>query len=281
MNKSLVTQDKMAAFREFLAVGEKAGSTVEKYLRDVSAFAAWNGSQALSREAVLEYKTRLQESGYKPGSVNSMIVSLNRFFDFLGRPELKLRTLKLQRPIYCPEEKELSRSEFERLVLTARRRGKARLEMLLQTLVATGIRVSELPFITVEAAKAGKATVSLKGKIRPVIIVDRLRRLLLAYAKGQGISSGPIFVTRSGRPMDRTHVWREMKGLCQAADVDPRKVFPHNLRHLFARIFYQAKKDIVKLADVLGHANVETTRLYVISTGAEHRRYLESLRLLV
>lgn len=281
MEEKLITAERIEEFKAFLIAEEKAENTVEKYLRDVRAFAAWQGRRPVTKENVVEYKAKLLDSGYAKGSINSMLVSLNRFFCFLSWHELRVKTLKRQRQIYCPEERDLSWQEFERLVQAARSGGDERLEMLLQTIVATGVRVSELRFITVEAAKAGEAAVSLKGKTRPVIIVEKLKKLLLAYAKKRGITGGPIFITCSGRPMSRTNIWREMKRLCQKAGVNPGKVFPHNLRHLFARVFYKAKRDIVKLADVLGHASIETTRLYVISTGAEHRRYLESLPLLL
>ena len=281
MGEKLITMEKVEEFKTFLIAEEKAENTVGKYMRDVRAFAAWQGRQPVTKEKVVEYKAKLLDSGYAKGSVNSMLVSLNRFFCFLSWHELRVKTLKLQRQIYCPEEKDLSWQEFERLIQAARSGGDERLEMLLQTIVATGVRVSELRFITVEAAKSGAAAVSLKGKTRPVIIVKKLKKLLLSYARKRNIVSGPIFITRSGRPMSRTNVWREMKRLCEKAGVSPSKVFPHNLRHLFARIFYRAKQDIVKLADVLGHASIETTRLYVISTGAEHRKYLESLPLIM
>lgn len=281
MGEKLITMEKVEEFKTFLIAEEKAENTVEKYMRDVRAFTAWQGQRPVTKEKVVEYKAKLLESGYARGSVNSMLVSLNRFFGFLSWYELRVKTLKLQRQIYCPEERDLSWQEFERLIQAARSDGDERLETLLQTIVATGVRVSELRFITVEAARAGEAAVSLKGKTRPVIIVKKLRKLLLGYARKRNIVSGPIFITRSGKPMSRTNVWREMKRLCKKAGVNPSKVFPHNLRHLFARIFYRAKRDIVKLADVLGHASIETTRLYVISTGAEHRKYLESLPLLI
>ena len=281
MEEKHITEKGIERFREFLEEEEKAENTVEKYMRDVRAFCLWLGKRSATHEAVTDYKAELISGGYAAGSVNSMLISLNRFFDFLNRQELKVKTLKLQRQIYCSEEKELRREEFERLVQAARKRGDERLEMILQTIVATGIRVSELKFITAEAVKGGEATVSLKGKIRPVILVGKLKKLLLTYLKRHKISTGPIFITRTGKPMNRTNIWRAMKNLCREAGVSPGKVFPHNIRHLFARIFYKAKKDIVKLADILGHTSIETTRIYIISTGAEHRRYLESLRLIV
>ena len=275
-----ISRERIEAFCAHLVAEEKAENTVEKYLRDVKAFARYLAGNAATKETVLSYKSELL-SAYAPVSINSMLVSLNRFFDFCGWQDLKVKTLKVQRQAYCPEEKELTRREYERLVETARRCGNERLALVLQTLCGTGIRVSELRFITVEAAQAGEATVSLKGKTREVLIVRKLQRLLLAYAKKHGIESGAIFLTRNRRPINRSNVWREMKALCKSAWVNPKKVFPHNLRHLFARVFYGIKKDLAKLADILGHTSVETTRIYLVSTGAEHRRYLENMRLIV
>lgn len=192
-----------------------------------------------------------------------------------------MKTLRIQRRIYCPEEKELTKREYLRLVDTARKKGNERLQLLIQTLCATGIRVSGLPYITVEATKAGEAVVSLKGKVRLVFIVPELQKKLLCYAKKQKINKGAIFITRRRRPMNRTHIWREMKGLCQQAQVNPQKVFPHNLRHLFARVFYGKEKDIAKLADILGHSSIHTTQIYIITTSMEHRKCIEKMHLII
>ena len=210
-----------------------------------------------------------------------MLAALNGFFDFLGRLDLKTKSIKLQREVFCPETKELTRAEYARLCRTAEKCGNMRLNLILQTLCATGIRISELRFVTVEAAKSGEMTVSCKAKTRTVFIIRELKDKLLRYAKQRGIKSGMIFVTRSGSAVDRTNIWREMKSLCINANVNPQKVFPHNLRHLFARVFYSMKKDIAKLADILGHSSIDTTRIYIISTGAEHRRCMESMHLLI
>ena len=276
-----ISEKTLGAFQKSLEREERSEHTIGKYIRDVRAFANWAGGRAVTKELVISYKERLQAKGYTPESVNTMLSSLNSLFRFLGWRDCRVRSLRCQRRLYCPEERELSRSEYERLVSAAERSQNKRLTLLLQTLCGTGIRVSELPYITVEAAERGEAVVNCKGKTRPVFLVKGLRRLLLAYARRQGIQSGPIFVTRSGRPIDRTNVWREMKSLCRAAGVDPRKVFPHNLRHLFARVFYRLEKDLSKLADILGHSSIETTRLYIISTGSEHRARLEQMRLIV
>ena len=230
---------------------------------------------------VIAYKSKLLAEHYAVRSVNSMLASLNSLFTFLGWSDCKVKSMKLQRQIYCPEEKELTKAEYLRLVNTAKRKGKERLNLILQTICGTGIRVSELEYITVEAAKSGKAVVALKGKTRSVFLVKELQKKLLRYATEQNISSGTIFITRNGKPLSRTNIWREMKGLCQEAGVHPQKVFPHNLRHLFARVFYGIEKDIAKLADILGHSSVNTTRIYIISTGSEHRKRMENMHLIL
>ena len=210
-----------------------------------------------------------------------MLASINSLFDYLGWVDLKVKSIKLQRQIYCPEEKELTRAEYERLCRIAEKNHNKRLNLILQTICGTGIRVSELRFITVEAVKSGEAAVYLKGKTRSAFIVKRLKQKLLCYAAEQGIKSGAIFVTRTGKPVSRTNIWRDMKALCDKANVNPNKVFPHNLRHLFARVFYSMENDIAKLADVLGHSSINTTRIYIISTGTEHRRRMEQMRLIL
>ena len=208
-----------------------------------------------------------------------MLASLNSLFAFLGWNDCRIKAVKLQRQTYCPRERTLTRAEYMRLCNAARQQHNRRLSLMLQTICGTGIRVSELPYITVEAARAGQATVSLKGKTRSVFLIKELQKKLLSYAAQQNITSGPIFITRTGKPVSRTTVWRQMKSLCQTAGVNPKKVFPHNLRHLFARCFYRACRDVAKLADVLGHSSIETTRIYLVSTGAEHARTLDMLRL--
>lgn len=210
-----------------------------------------------------------------------MLASLNGLFSFLGWEDCRVKSVKLQRQIYCPEEQELTKAEYIRLVHTAKQKGNERLNLILQTICGTGIRVSELQYITVEAVKNGEATVSLKGKTRSVFLVKELRKKLIRYAAKQNIQSGAVFITRTGKPMNRTNIWREMKGLCRQAGVNPKKVFPHNLRHLFARTFYGIEKDIAKLADILGHSSINTTRIYIISTGSEHRRRMEHMRLII
>ncbi len=268
-------------FEKYLYKEEKSENTIQKYLHDVQAFMIFAGDREITKETVIAYKSRLINEHYAVRSINSMLASLNSFFMYLGWSDCKVKSIKLQRQVYCPEEKELTKAEYMRLVNTAKQKGNARLNLILQTICGTGIRVSELQFITVEAVKNGEATVSLKGKTRLVFIVKELRKKLLRYTAEQGIKSGSIFITRTGQPMSRTNIWREMKSLCEQANVNPKKVFPHNLRHLFARTFYGIEKDIAKLADILGHSSINTTRIYIISTGNEHRKRMENMRLVI
>ena len=275
MNKTLLSQ-----FQGRLMEDERSAATVEKYLRDLRAFYAYIGENgAFTKADVIAYKQHLTER-YAPASVNSMLAALNRFFREMGWYECTVKALKIQRQTFCSKERELTKEEYYRLVRTARERGDERLCLLMQAICATGIRVSELQFLTVEALNSGWATVSLKGKTRKVLLPAALCRKLRRYAKAQGISSGSIFITRSGRPMDRSNIFHAMKALCREAGVAAGKVFPHNLRHLFARMFYALDKDISKLADILGHSNINTTRIYIITSGQEHRR-LDALGLVI
>ena len=281
MKGRILTENRIADFSAYLRSEEKSENTVEKYLRDVQAFAEYLGGAEIRKGKVIAYKSRLLAENYAVRSINSMLASLNSLFSFLGWSDCKVKSIKLQRQIYCPEEKELTKAEYMRLVNAAKQKGNERLNLILQTICGTGIRVSELQYITVEAVKRGEAVVSLKGKTRSVFLVKELRKKLLRYAAEQNIQSGAIFITRTGKPMSRTNIWREMKGLCEQAEVNPQKVFPHNLRHLFARVFYGIEKDLAKLADILGHSSINTTRIYIISTGDEHRRQMEHMRLLL
>ncbi len=235
---------------------------------------------AVDKEASAGWKSHLTEKGYAPATINAMLSSLNGFFGFLGWEECKVKFLKIQRRTFRDQEKELSRAEYERLLETARENKNSRLALLLEAVCSTGIRVSEVRYITVEALCRRRADISLKGKIRTILLPGKLCKKLGDYARRQGITSGEIFVTRSGRGISRRQIWQEMKKLCAKAGVNPSKVFPHNLRHLFARTFYQSCRDIVKLADVLGHSSIETTRIYLISTGETHARQMERLGLI-
>lgn len=276
-----ITEETIQKFRTHLKSEEKSQNTVMKYLRDVRAFAAAQSGAQVTKEAVIAYKQRLLEQGYAVRSINSVLASLNSLFSFLGLHDCRVKSLKLQRQVFCPEEKELTKAEYERLCRAAQQKHNERLNLILQTICGTGIRVSELQFITAEAVKSGEAVVSLKGKTRTVFLVKPLQKKLLRYISEQKIKSGAVFVTRTGKPMSRTNIWREMKGLCEEAGVSPQKVFPHNLRHLFARVFYGIEKDIAKLADILGHSSINTTRIYIVSTGFEHRQRMEKMRLIL
>lgn len=280
MKGRFLSQEIISDFKEHLILEERSAATVEKYIRDISAFSNFADGAEITKETVIAYKKHLQDS-YAVRSVNSMLASINSLFEFLGWHDLKVKSIKLQQQIYCPEEKELTKAEYARLCRTAERKHNERLNLILQTICGTGIRVSELQFITVEAVKLGEATVSCKAKTRSVFIVKDLQKKLLRYAAEQNIKSGMIFITRTGKPISRTNVWREMKALCEEAGVNPQKVFPHNLRHLFARVFYGIEKDIAKLADILGHSSINTTRIYIITTGTEHRRRMENMRLIL
>ena len=281
MKGRILTEKIIHTFGKYLRREEKSENTVLKYLRDSHAFAAFANDGEITKETVVAYKEHLIKTGYAVRSINSMLASINSLIAFLGWEDCKVKNVKLQRQVYCPVEKELTKAEYTRLCRTAERKHNKRLNLILQTICGTGIRVSELQYITVEAVKRGEAVVSLKGKTRTVFIVRELQKKLLRYAVEQRIKSGCIFVTRMGKPMSRTNIWREMKSLCSEAKVDPKKVFPHNLRHLFARTFYGIEKDIAKLADILGHSSIETTRIYIVSTGAEHRRKIESRHLIL
>lgn len=280
MEERILTADIIENFRKNLELQEKSTSTIEKYIRDVKAFSVYAENAAITKEKVIAYKKYLGNN-YAVRSVNSMLASINSLFSFLGWHDLRVKSLKLQQQVFCPEEKELTKAEYARLCKTAERKHNERLNLILQTICGTGIRVSELQFITVEAVKNGEAIVNCKAKTRAVFIVKELKQKLLRYAAEQNIKSGMIFVTRAGKPISRTNIWREMKALCAEADVNPGKVYPHNLRHLFARVFYGIEKDIAKLADILGHSNINTTRIYIISTGTEHRKKMENMHLII
>ncbi len=268
------------AFRQWLMEDEREPSTIRKYLREVEAFAKWAEDQPVTKELVSRWKEYLQKSGHQPVTVNGKLSALNKLFVFLGWSDCRVKYLKIQRRMFRSAEKELTRDDYTRLVETAQNIGRERLALLIETICATGIRVSEVKYITLEAVQAGRAEIALKGKIRTILLPGKLCRKLLKYARKKKITSGEIFLTRGGKGLSRRQIWAEMKALCLRAGVERSKVFPHNLRHLFARTFYRACQDVVKLADVLGHSSIETTRIYLVSTGAEHARQLERLRLI-
>lgn len=280
MENGKALRERICAFAKHLSREERSEATVEKYVRDVRCFAAFVGENEVTRERVLLYKEHLLD-GYAVSSANSMLAALNTFFKFCGWETLCVKRFRVQRQIYCPAEKELSRAEYVRLLETAKRRKNERLCLILQTICATGIRVSELQYVTVEALRQGEASVRCKGKERRILLIRELKKKLLRYVKEEGIVCGSVFVTKQGAPIGRTRIWKEMKALCKEAGVAPSKVYPHNLRHLFARTFYGIEKDIAKLADILGHASINTTRIYVATTAEEHRCRMERMHLII
>ena len=267
-------------YKSYLIDEEKSKSTIEKYIRDILTFRNWIEGREIDKRAVLEYKETLMES-YKPRSVNSILSSLNSFFDYFGWHDCKVKTLKIQKQIFTDKGRELSKAEYKRLLKAAKSEKNERLYYLMQTICSTGIRVSELKHITVEAVNSGQANISCKGKMRTVILTKQLCTILKGYLRRNKISSGSVFVTRNGKPLDRSNIWSDMKKLCESAGVARSKVFPHNLRHLFARTFYSLQKDIVRLADILGHSSVNTTRIYTMESGDIHRRQIERMNLLL
>lgn len=281
MEGHIITETIINEFCEYLQSEEKSKNTIEKYIRDIRTFVDYMSDRMISKETVIEYKSELFKKKYAIRSINSMLASINSLFSYLGWSECKVKAIKLQQQTYCPEEKELTKSEYIRLVNVAKQKGNERLSLILQTICSTGIRISELRYITVEAIKKGEVVVTLKGKTRLVFIVRHLQKRLLEYAIRKKIKSGPIFITRRGMLVSRTNVWREMKQICEQARINPSKVFPHNLRHLFARTFYSMEKDIAKLADILGHSSINTTRIYIITTSKEHRKRMENMRLVI
>ena len=274
----IITQTDIDGYCHSLTEEERAAGTVAKYRRDLTAFARFLDGQRVTRENAAGWKTHLLGAGYAPVTVNAMLSAVNGFFRFMGW-NIKIKFLKIQHRLFRSPERELTRAEYARLLAAARERGQERLALIMETLCATGIRISELRYITAEAAKTGRATIALKGKIRTILLPAKLCRKLQKYAKKQKIASGAVFRTKSGRSISRRQVWFELKRLCKAAGVAPGKVFPHNFRHLFATTFYKACRDIARLADVLGHSSIETTRIYLAVSGAEQQRQLDRLGL--
>lgn len=275
LNASLIRR-----YLTYLQEQERSSNTLSKYAHDLGALLVYLGGAPLTKAALIGWKEQLA-AALAPASVNSMLVAVNGFLQFCGWPELRVKLLKIQKSVFADEEKELSRAEYERLVNAAKLLENERLALVLQTICATGIRVSELRFITAEAVNLGRAEITNKGKQRTVFLPGKLRKLLAAYLRKQGKASGPVFTTRSGKPLDRSNIWRDMKSLCAAAGVDPKKVFPHNLRHLFARTFYAIDHDLSRLADILGHSNISTTRIYTAECGIVHAQQMERLQLIV
>ena len=280
MKRQKLQETMIPPYETALREAEKSAATMEKYLHHVRQFVAHDAGRKIDKALMLEYKTRLEKL-YAPSSANAALAAVNGFLRFWGFESCCVRPFKVQKAVYCPEEKELTREEYVRLVQAAKEKSSERLALLLESICATGIRVSELQFITVEAVSQGEAIVTCKGKTRTVFLPAALQKKLRRYMQSQKIQSGPVFITRTGKPMNRSNIWREMKALCERANVAPSKVFPHSLRHLFARTFYSIDHDVAKLADLLGHSNINTTRIYIITTGAEHRRKMETMRLVI
>ncbi len=274
-----ITDKNIEDFKRYLQDEERAAATIEKYIRDILAFCVWLGGKGIDKSVVLAYKEYLIEK-YAPASVNSILSSLNSFFAFMGWHDCHVKTLKIQKQIFAKSEKELTKAEYERLLNAAQSKGNERLYLLMQTICSTGIRVSELRFITVEAVMKENATIRCKGKMRIIILPRQLCIALKKYIRRQNIKSGSVFVSKNGKPLDRSNIWRMLKALCVSAGVSKDKVFPHNFRHLFARTFYSLQKDVVRLADILGHSSINTTRVYTMESGAKHRRQIQKLGLL-
>ena len=270
----------LIAYKVYLQLEEKSKNTVDKYMRDIRTFAAWLGETDITKDSTIAYKKYLEEN-YKPDSVNSMLVALNGFFAYMGWEECKVKAVKMQKNHICAREKELTAVDYKRLVKLACRQGKERLALIMETIATTGIRISELQYVTVGAVKSGKVEIACKGKHREVYLVHDLRGKLLRYCKKERIRIGAVFISKYGNPLNRSNIWAEMKRLGKVAGVDVRKVFPHNLRHFFARTYYKMHKNIAWLADILGHSSINTTRIYTATTEAHHIKMLEELRLVI
>ena len=281
MPEFTISSEQLTDFAAYLRTEERSPGTIENYLRHNRAFTVWLDGAPVTKETAAAWKNSLQESGRAPSTINAMLAAINGLFHFLGWDGCRVKFLRVQRRLFRDAGRELTRPEYERLMETARSRGQERLALLMETICATGIRVSEVQYITVEAAKRGRTDIFLKGKTRTILLPEKLCRKLLKYAQKHKTAFGEIFLTRSGRSLSRRQIWAEMKRLCRYAGVEPEKVFPHNFRHLFATIFYRACKDIVRLADVLGHSSIETTRIYLMTSGAEHVRQLDRLGLIL
>ncbi|MBE6619058.1 MAG: integrase [Ruminococcaceae bacterium] len=274
-----ITDKIIADYKRHLINEEKSPATLEKYFRDLREFCLWIPDACLTKDTVLKYKEKII-SEYSCASVNSIISSLNSFFSFNGWYDLKIKTVKVQRQMFSTSEKELTKSEYERLLSVAEHSKNKRIYFVMQTICSTGIRVSELKYITVSSIESKRAEIRCKGKRRTVFLPNQLCVILKRYLKEQKITSGSVFVTKNGKALDRSNIWSEMKKLCKKANVSEKKVFPHNLRHLFARTYYTIQKDIVRLADILGHSSVNTTRIYTVESGEIHRKQIQKLGLL-
>lgn len=273
------TSKQVSAYLTHLQQAERSQATQKQYKREILRYLSWAGKSAFTKETAIKYKEFLQQC-YTAVSINAKLAAINGFFAFLGKNELRLKQLKIQQQPYCSTEKELKKSEYLRLIDAAKKEKNEKFALLMQTICGTGIRVSELQYITAEAVENGEAIICLKGKTRRILLPGKLRKVLKQYLQRQKISAGPIFITKNGKPIDRSNICKKMKALCQSANVTAQKVFPHNLRHLFARCFYSLNQDIAKLADILGHSSINTTRIYIRTAGLEHQRQMDMLGLI-
>ena len=281
MDEYMLSKETVKAYEDYLLAEERSRGTVAKYIRDTKRFIQWLNGGCVNKQKAMEWKDHLYKIGYAPITINSMLASLNGLFQFMGWNECRIKFYKIQRKMFRDSNKDLNRQEYERLVSAAKQQGKNQIALLMETICATGIRVSEISYITAEAVYRGQAEIILKGKIRTIMFPGKLRKKLFRYMKNQKIKAGKLFLTRNGKQISRGQIWKEMKQLSRIAKVEPSKVFPHNLRHLFAITFYSVCKDIVRLADVLGHSNIETTRIYLMTTCENHARQLEKMELVL
>ncbi len=278
----IITEEKILQYQEYLYEEEKTTATIKKYTCDLKKLMDYTSGREITKKLMVEYKEALREGkGYRLTSINSFLVAANRFFEYMGWYDLRVKTYRLQKEVFVPEDRDLSKEEYKKLVRAAMQKGKKRLAMILQTIAATGIRISELPFVTVEKVQEGVVEVYCKGKQRFVLLPRKLQKKLLRYIKETGIVSGIVFCTSGGKAVDRSNLWKEMKGLSRETEIREKKVYPHNLRHLFAKEFYAIGKDIAKLADMLGHSSVETTRIYIRATSEEHQKQLNMMKLVI
>lgn len=276
----MINENNIKEYEARLYDEEKSKNTITKYIRDVKAFLTWCEGRVMDKATVLDYKTFLC-STYSPKSVNSILSSLNNYFMYIERPELKVKILKIQRKIFTEQSRELTKNDYRTLLCTAKNKKDKRLYCLIQTIGSTGMRVSELEYVTVDAVRSGIVTINCKGKLRQILLPADLCRLLKKYIVEKGIKKGSVFISKNGKPLDRIAVWRMLKSICDEAGVQKEKVFPHNLRHLFARTFYTLYNDIVGLADILGHSNINTTRIYTAESGAEYSHRITQMGLLL
>lgn len=277
MNNNIIDETSIIQFEKYLIEEEKSKATIDKYIRDIKSFYKFVEDKPVTKDIVMDYKKQLKEKGYAIRSINSMLASLNSFLDYYQLSSCKVKCFKLQKEVFCSQDKELSKEEYIRLLEASKQ--NQQIHLIMQTICSTGIRVSELEHFDIESIKQGEVNIYCKGKIRKVLIPFKLKKLLLKYAKGKEIETGILFRDKNGNPLSRTVIWEQMKRVCKDANVNPKKVYPHNLRKLFARSFYKSEKDIAKLADILGHSSIDTTRIYIISTGLEHRKKIEQLGL--